>query len=194
MTIVQSRYMPVKNDLYETERWATCALDHFFPVKGAKVWEPFAGRCAMADVLLWLGADVVTSDIVSYDRTIDFEFDFLRPDVPIPTGRKIISNPPYGKRNAVAVECARLSLRRASFVALLLTAKFDFASTRSDLFRDNPRFTAKINLVDRIRWFEGDSDGTEDHAWYVWTERRMTPDPAILYAGKSTAGRTLFDR
>ena len=74
-------------------------------------------------------------------------------------------------------------------IVLLLTAKFDFGKTRADLFRDNPRFTAKIALVDRIQWFPGDSSGTEDHAWYVWG-----PAPGIgigrarlIYEGREAA-------
>lgn len=53
-------------------------------------------------------------------------------------------------------------------VALLLTAKFDFGKTRRHLFADNPRFMAKIALLDRISWAANGKTGTEDHAWYVW--------------------------
>lgn len=74
------------------------------------------------------------------------------------------------KGNRDAAKFARLALKRCSgFVALLLTAKFDFGKTRVDLFTENPRFCAKIALIDRIQWFPGDSSGTEDHAWYVWS-------------------------
>jgi hypothetical protein len=70
-------------------------------------------------------------------------------------------------------------------VAMLLTAKFDFGKTRADLFADNSRFAAKIALVDRIQWFAGNNQGTEDHAWYVWTGKEHANRwPArLLYAG-----------
>ena len=75
--------------------------------------------------------------------------------------------------------------RCTGLVALLLTAKFDFGKTRRHLFADNPRFIAKINLVDRIQWFEGATTGTEDHAWYVLGAKPLIPSkPVILYEGK----------
>ena len=102
----------------------------------------------------------------------------------------IITNPPYGKGNRDAVKFAELALERCpGLVALLLTAKFDFGKTRRHLFRDNPRFCAKIALVDRIQWFPGDSSGTEDHAWYVWQSAsfmaRHSARPTMLWEGRA---------
>ena len=77
--------------------------------------------------------------------------------------------------------------RGDGLVALLLTAKFDFGKTRQFLFRDNPRFMAKIALVDRIQWFPGDSSGTEDHAWYVWGSKGSDHTPRLLWAGRVAA-------
>jgi hypothetical protein len=87
----------------------------------------------------------------------------------------------------MAAKFARLALARCTgMVALLLTAKFDFGKTRADLFADNPRFAAKIALVDRIQWFAGPCEGTEYHAWYVWAPTAFaTGGPArLLYAGR----------
>ena len=69
-------------------------------------------------------------------------------------------------------------------MALLLTAKFDFGKTRRHLFRDNPRFAAKIALIDRIQWFPGDTSGTEDHAWYVWTADTGY-EPRMFWEGRN---------
>lgn len=171
MTVVASNYVRKENDLYQTEPWATEALLRHFPVAGLRVWEPAAGNHLMADVLRDAKADVVTSDIAAYDRRHDATIDFLAPrfNYKNPPHEAIITNPPYGKGNRDAVTFARLALKRcAGLVALLLTAKFDFGKTRADLFAGNPRFCAKIALVDRIQWFPGESSGTEDHAWYVW--------------------------
>jgi hypothetical protein len=86
------------------------------------------------------------------------------------------------------VSFARLALERCrGWVALLLTAKFDFGSTRADLFADNPRFAFKIALVDRIQWFPGgEHEGTEDHAWYVWEPAglHLYRSPRLFYAGR----------
>lgn len=171
MTVVASNYARKENDLYQTEPWATEALLRHFPVgPHSVVWEPAAGNHLIADVLRERGANVRTSDIAVYDRPHDAMFDFLidRPHHE-PSITAIYTNPPYGKGNRDAVQFARLALERCQgHVALLLTAKFDFGKTRADLFARNPRFVAKIALVDRIQWFPGETSGTEDHAWYVW--------------------------
>lgn len=188
MTVVASNYARKENDLYQTEPWATEALLRNFPVgPGWVVWEAAAGNHLMADVIRETGATVITSDIATYDRAHDRICDFLDPKVQGPTANAIYTNPPYGKGNRVAVKFARLALKRcAGFVALLLTAKFDFGKTRSDLFRGNPRFAAKIALVDRIQWFPGDTSGTEDHAWYVWgpSPGEGTGRARLIYEGR----------
>lgn len=186
MTVVASNYARKENDLYQTEPWATEALLRHFPVgPGWVVWEPAAGNHLMADVIRETGAKVVTSDIETYDREHDHIIDFLNPRVTAQAYNAIYTNPPYGKGNRDAVKFARLALERCNgHVALLLTAKFDFGKTRVDLFRDNPRYVAKIALLDRIQWFPGDSSGTEDHAWYVWAP---APGPGIGNA------KTLYD-
>lgn len=187
MTIVASGYARAENDLYQTEPWATEALLRRFPLrKGSVVWEPAAGNHLMADVIREHDVAVYTSDIKTYDREHDILFDFLHENCPVTDVSAIITNPPYGKGNRDAVKFAEKALERcAGMVAFLLTAKFDFGKTRRHLFANNPRFIAKINLVDRIQWFEGATSGTEDHAWYVWGATPLIPSsPVILYEGK----------
>jgi hypothetical protein len=187
MTVVASKYARKANDLYQTEPWATHALVRFFPVAGLTIWEPAAGNHLMADVLRECGASVFTSDIATYDRPHDMMFDFLRDPRPVQCqAQGIITNPPYGKGNRDAVQFARLALARCTGrVALLLTAKFDFGNTRFDLFRDNPRFAAKIALTDRLSWTLDGETGTEDHAWYIFRGVDEPPaPPVLLYAGK----------
>lgn len=187
MTVVASNYARKENDLYQTEPWATEALLRHFPVDGLHVWEPAAGNHLMADVLREAGASVITSDIATYDRRHDASVNFLevRFGYKNPAPDAIVTNPPYGKGNRDAVKFCELALKRCpGLVAMLLTAKFDFGKTRSHLFRDNPRFAAKIALVDRIQWFPGDTTGTEDHAWYVWTAAHAGA-PHLKYAGRA---------
>lgn len=170
MTVVASNYAREQNDLYQTEPWATEALLRHFPVENCElVWEPFAGNHLMADVLAEHGAHVYTSDIKTYDRPHNEIYDFLGSKQTFVGTIKIITNPAYGVTNRDAVAACRIALDATDgLVAMLLTAKFDFGSSRVDLFRDNPRFAAKIALLDRVQWFPGDKSGTEDHAWYVW--------------------------
>ncbi|ULJ73620.1 hypothetical protein [Rhizobium gallicum] len=187
MTVVASKYVRIENDLYQTEPWATRALVHHFPVDGMFVWEPAAGNHLIADVLLESGAQVFTSDIEVYSKPHHKIIDFTAPELPHFSGNGIITNPPYGKQNRQAVRFAEIALKACKdFVALLLTAKFDSGSTRAHLFRDNTRFAAKIVLTDRISFLLNDERGTEDHAWYVWTEKpRLPRSPVILYAGRT---------
>jgi hypothetical protein len=171
MTVVASNYARKENDLYQTEPWATEALLRILPIsEGGWIWEPAAGNHLIADVLREHGAKVATSDIAIYDRQHDWMFDFLKGEMyPKTRFDAIITNPPYGKGNRDAVRFAELALERCDgFIALLLTAKFDFGKTRRHLFGECNRFMVKIALVDRIQWFPGDTSGTEDHAWYVW--------------------------
>ena len=185
MTVVASNFERKTNDLYETEAWATEALLRHFPVKDLIVWEPAAGNHKIVDVLRENSAIVISSDIVSYDRAHDEEMDFLDPSELSRDCDAIITNPPYGKGNREAVKFAELALKRCDgIVALLLTAKFDFGKTRTHLFRDNPRFAAKIALVDRIQWFPGDTSGTEDHAWYVWDDGSDIGRARLLYESR----------
>lgn len=186
MTVVASRYDERPNNLYRTEAWATDAFIRHFPMAGLSVWEPAAGEHDMADVLRAAGARVFTSDIAEYGRPHDQIFDFLSDREDYEVFDAIITNPPYGKLNMLARRFTERALARcAGMVAMLLTAKFDSGSTRRHLFETNPRFVAKIVLVDRIQWFEGDHTGTEDHAWYVWGPKPALPQPPrILYAGR----------
>jgi len=188
MTVVASNYARAENDLYQTEPWATEALLRNFPVGPHDlVWEPAAGNHLIADVLREHGANVWTSDIAVYDRAHDSKQDFFA-EMGNWRSTAIITNPPYGKGNRDAVKFARLALERCSgFVALLLTAKFDFGKTRADLFANNPRFAAKIALVDRIQWFPGETSGTEDHAWFIWAPVGQGPgvgQARLIYEGR----------
>lgn len=188
MTVVASKYARRHADLYETEPWATRALVRHFPVQGLTLWEPAAGNHLIADTLLEEGAArVVTSDIAVYDRPHDLMFDFLKDKRSVDCKADgIITNPPYGKGNRDAVDFARLALARCpGRVALLLTAKFDFGNTRFDLFRDNPRFAAKIALTDRLSWTLDGQTGTEDHCWMCWRGvDEPSAAPVLLYGGK----------
>jgi len=186
MTVVSSNFLRKENDLYQTEPWATEALIRNLPVYGVTVWEPAAGDHMMADTLRAHGAIVFTSDIATYTRVHDLTFDFLSDRRDHHAFHSIITNPPYGKGNRDAVRFIERSLERCDgHVALLLTAKFDFGKTRRRFFADNPRFMAKIALLDRIQWFPGQTTGTEDHAWHIWgpSDRNFTTK-RMLWEGK----------
>lgn len=195
MTVTASRYPLKKNDLYETEAWAVYvvirALQSLRLWRGGTIWEPAAGNHAMVTPFRQSGAtSVVTSDIATYGPGHSFTFDFINDgDPPMTVGDfDIISNPPYGAGNRLAMKFAEQALSRCNgYVALLLTAKFDFGSTRTHLFRDCHRFVAKVALLDRVSWEGNGETGTEDHAWYLWGPRDMKPAiPTLLYQRNPT--------
>lgn len=192
MTVTASNYALRPNDFYETEPWATDAAIREIKALGlwrsGAVWEPAAGNHAMVAPLLRAGASrVFTSDIAAYDHAHDFLYDFLSDKDAQAPGRHfdLVTNPPYGPGNWLAYRFAKKALARCDgYVALLLTAKFDFGSTRTGLFRDNTRFQAKVALIDRISWAGNGKTGTEDHAWYIWgPEGAPQMDPVIRYQG-----------
>lgn len=192
MTVTASGYEQQRNQLYETPYWCIESLLLHLAVRGLRIWEPAAGNHRIADILQIWGAVVTTSDIEFYERIHDAIYNFLGPlpRTPIPFDG-IITNPPYGPGNKQAVAFTRNALACCNgWVAMLLTAKFDWGSTRVDLFRDNPRFHKKIVLIDRLLFFDGPdaTPGTEDHAWYIWRpvdhpDTRAHTPPVIVYEG-----------
>ena len=186
MTVTASNYDLRPNDLYETEAWAVDALVRACPdIKGSIVYEPAAGNHAIVDALRKYGVSARTSDLETYDNQHDFEADFLTNQICMDwadSSEWIITNPPYGRGNRLAVRFIERALEAENaYVAMLLTAKFDFGKTRQHLFKNNGRFRAKINLLDRISWAGNGQTGTEDHAWYVWRPIRFAYDAPRTY-------------
>jgi len=198
MTVTASKYELKKNELYETERWATEACIRALKTMGfwqnTAIWEPAAGNHAMVGPLTGAGASsVITSDIVMYENKHTAIFDFMGGVQPtfLPNQFDIVCNPPYGPSSRTAVRFAERALQLCDgYVALLLTAKFDFGVTRKNLFQHNQRFAAKVTLLDRISWEGNGQTGTEDHAWYIWGPTGHKFDSArILYEENSNKGR-----
>lgn len=174
MTVTASKYALRENDHYETEAWAVDALVRACPsISNSRVYEPAAGNHAIVDALAKYNVESITSDIKTYEQQHDFEADYLTNDQCLDVACEcdwIVTNPPYGRQNRLAVKFVERALRvRRVNVAMLLTAKFDFGKTRRHLFADNKRFAGKVALLDRISWAGNGKTGTEDHAWYIWS-------------------------
>lgn len=187
MTVVRSNFEYRKNNFYETPTWCVDTLLAYWKPDVKRIWEPAAGGHKIVNALKSHGYEVVSSDIAEYGVKHDLILDFLNKDQTNPFGvDTIITNPPYGPSNAQAVKFARNALMTDGIkrVAMLLTAKFDFGSTRTDLFQNNPAFVGKIALLDRISWADNGKTGTEDHAWYLW-DKSNTDRPRIWYGGEN---------
>jgi hypothetical protein len=173
-----SGYARRANEDYPTPAWVVGAIAVYLLKRGLRIWEPAAGHGALAAALIAEGFQVVAT-------TDDF---FLRTRAPHPHIEAIVTNPPYGvdRRNAQACDFIRhaLSFSAVRKVAMLLRVDFDSAKTRADLFRDCPVFAGKIVLLDRIKWFEGPSSPSDNHAWFVW-DRGHHGRPWIAYEERS---------
>ena len=167
---------------YRTPAWVGQAIARYLRRAAVTdVWEPAAGAGALASALTAEGFSVVA--------TTD---DFLkRTSPPRADLDAVVTNPPYGADRRSDLACA--FIRHAltlpvRVVAMLLRVDFDSGKTRTDLFRDNPRFAGKITLLDRVVWFDRKGAAPSDnHAWFVWNNASPGEGPWIRYAGKAGA-------
>lgn len=193
MSRTASGYERKANELYETPEWVVDALGEVLPLRGRHIWEPACGPGKMCAALKARGSIVTGTDIVDYGSTHQSGLYDFTSDDPVPVGAThgIVTNPPYGHRNKMAVafvEKGIARLRAGAFLALLLPVDFHCAKTRRRFFADCPHFTAKVVLTKRINWFEeGDSGNTENHAWFVWSVAAVPnlARPQIFYAPRS---------
>lgn len=203
-----SGYERQPNETYLTPSWVVDALAEHVALKGCMIWEPCAASGQMAAALeAYTGRGVWRSDLVPdpdarvASRT--HAIDFLTTRAPGSTDA-IVTNPPWGTggRLAVAFIEHALNLMRTSNVSLiayLLAVDFDSAGGRTALFRDCPEFAMTIRLLKRIKWFDGPSGPSTNHAWFVWqrpalnvphgpvtryapTELLEAPTPSLLLA------------
>jgi len=188
-------YERIERDLYPTPSWVTEALiPHLPPIAGKLIWEPAAGHGDIVKVLRAAGARVIASDIEQRDFPLHRIRDFTAPlpaDGVWPDG--IMTNPPFGFRNKLAVKFIELALERVNdFAAFLLPSDFDCAVSRRHLFADCPQFATKVVLTRRIVWFEGPNAAPkENHCWMVWRRAHVGP-PTIAYGPQpSSDGKTV---
>jgi hypothetical protein len=153
-------------DHYETEPWVTEVLLRHESF--SRVWEPAAGKGAMANVMRRHGIDVRGSDIMDYGHgyeIADFLLEWGNPDQ-----RDIVTNPPFmeGMADSFIEHALLLTQPFGGRVAMLLRNEFDCALTRKRIF-GLPPFALKIVLLRRPKWI-ADSEGSPRHnyAWYIW--------------------------
>lgn len=170
-----SGYARRPNEDYPTPSWVTEIVAAYLRRHALHVWEPAAGNGALAEALRAIGFQVTatTNDFLSYEAPPVTQID------------AIVTNPPYGgdRRSLLACDFIHHALTLAPVVAMLLRIDFDSGKMRKPLFRDCPAFAGKIVLLDRIKWFDGPSAPSDNHAWFVWN-RAQKGAPWIAYAEK----------
>lgn len=178
-------------DLYETPAWATKLFIDTIAINDG-ILEPACGTGKMAQALFGSGFHVVAGDIGDYGFSLQsYQQDFLELGQLPPDVRAVITNPPYGIQNRLAVKFIEHALALTKpvcgQVAMLLTADFDHAKGRRHLFAENAAFTARLAIQTRIRWIE-DSTGSpsQNHCWFFWDHANRGP-PLSLYAEREAA-------
>lgn len=177
-----SGYDRMPDELYETPAWCVDALTPFLKrLRVHSVWEPAPGSGKLAFALKDNDFEVVAtqSNFLVYQG------------MPLPKIDAIVTNPPYssprgGDQASIFIRTA-LS-KPVRIVAMLLRTDFDHAKSRVDIFRDCSSFEGKVVLLDRIKWFPGDSSPSDNHSWWIWSKEAHTR-PWIAYAGKENNAR-----
>ena len=169
------------NEAYYTPGWAVRPLiDHLprWEIASWPAWECAAGAGHVACELRSAFATVRASDIAPPEQTLVpvERLDFLAAPCPDGRGRQaIVTNPPYGRGNRLALAFLERALAQASvhdgLVALLLPFEFDAVSSRSGLIAGHPAFAAKVTIGRRIRWVnlpQSKAQPMSHHSWFIW--------------------------
>jgi len=176
VTVRGADYKRKKNDAYQTPPEAVAPLLATISFS-ERVCDPCSGKGNILRVLKAKGHLVGGGDITR-------GYDFLLHKFRWP-GHDVVTNPPFGGRSGkTAVAFVKRALEVTApegKVAMLLPVDFDSGGSREIIFGMCPHFSAKIILLNRIRWFRNQS-GSTNHAWYVWNHKSNQNPPIILYA------------
>lgn len=121
-----------KDDLYESPREAVGALLRCEPWLPCRIWEPCAGRGAIARVLREAGHTVVAHDLVPHpgaDKGIETPIDFLMERKSPPAIARIVTNFPFKTGDDMIRHGLRLGLEVVCLQRLMALE----GANRSDL-------------------------------------------------------------
>lgn len=143
----------------------------------AAVWEPAAGAGHIARILAARGCRVLATDLAPPVAQVDpvAPLDFLSSSGPSGPRLEIVTNPPYGFQNRLALAFLRHALQlmesRLGSIALLLPFEFDARASRNGLVGEHPWFLAKVTCATRLRWLnlpQSDNAPMGHHSWFIW--------------------------
>ena len=163
-------------DLYET---SPIAVEELLAVENLPhwIWEPCAGRGAIANVLRDRGHAVVCSDLVRYDDfPLHFVSDFML-QTKVPVGcNAIVTNPPY----QIATEFTRHALDVAPRVYLLWRLAFLESIRCTEILerRGLARvyvFRRRLPMMHRDGWNGPRAASAIPFAWFCWNRDHRGP-------------------
>lgn len=197
MTVRGADYPRRKNDDYPTPPEV---LDTLFDnvELGPRIWDPACGRLKrVITAARRHGLSAGGSDIIFKGGNSSNFLNMVNGSL---AANDVVTNPPFGdRRGSLALHFIEKALEVTqayhSRSALLLPIDFDSAKTRQHVFQ-HPAFALKLVLLDRIKWFNGQS-GATNFAWYIWDWKHKGP-PVIWYAriedGKQVAKKRKSNR
>jgi hypothetical protein len=157
-----------QRDLYETP---PCAVEALLRVERLphRIWEPAAGRGAIANVLRDRGHAVIASDIHDYGFPLHFAGDFLG-QRKAPAGTEcILTNPPY----RIASEFAGHALDLVPRVYLLLRLAFLESVRRTEVLEHRGLarvhvFRNRLPFMHRDGWTGARASSAIPFIWCCW--------------------------
>lgn len=164
-------------------------------MRNYEAWEPAAGAGHVA-MHLARHFPVIATDVAPGRPQVHpvLPLDFLTSQGP--SGRHrlaIVTNPPYGLQNRLALAFLAHGLKiaeaRRGLLALLLPFEFDAPKSRDSLAGGHPAFACKWTLGRRLRWLnlrQSDNAPMSHHAWFLWSF-----DSALLARLRQSPVRTL---
>jgi hypothetical protein len=171
-------------DLYETPGVAVDALLRIERIPHG-VWEPAAGRSAIARVLRAAGHATVASDIFDYGG-LHFVRDFLT-ETKMPAGcEAIVTNPPYQIVEPFVVHALELS----PLVIMLLRLAFMESERRCSILENRGLarvhvFRKRLPMMHRDQWAGRKANSGMAFAWMTWVRG---------YAGPTIIDRISWER
>lgn len=163
-------------DLYSTP---PCAIEALFHVEALphRIWEPAAGRGAIANVLREHGHFVVASDLHDWGcPASEAGIDFLQQRCAPAGVDAVVTNPP----GALADEFARHALDLVPEVYLLLRLAFLESTRRTDILEERGLrkvhvFRNRLPFMHRDSWTGPRAASAIAFAWFCWSRNHEGP-------------------
>jgi hypothetical protein len=165
------------NDLYNTP---PCAVQALLRVESLPhiIWEPSAGRGAIAQELRSAGHTVIASDLIQYNFPLNFVGGFLE-QTQAPVGVELIlTNPPY--KRAVLNRYVAHALDLCPRVIMLLRLEFLTSIGRTDILENRGLarvhiFRNRLPMMHRDGWTGKKASSQDQFCWFVWERGHQGP-------------------